>query len=79
MPDSKPLATRPIPVKSIQVTVSYIGGTDGVAGRFPSGKFYECDKGSSIVIDKEDYESLAPSEWTLQESSTNPSNSKENK
>jgi len=79
MPDSKPLAAKPVPVKTVQVTVSYIGGTDGVAGRFPSGRFYECDKGSSIVIDKEDYESLATSEWTLEESLTNPSNSKENK
>lgn len=68
MPDSnRPLAAKPVPVKSKQVEAWYVGGTDGVAGRFPSGRTYECNKGDSVTIEEEDYNSLAPSEWTLTE------------
>jgi len=84
MPDFE-LGAKPVPVKSKQVEAWYVGGTDGVAGRFPSGRTYECNKGDSVTIEEEDYNSLASSEWTSKKpdvttiSAVENGDSKENK
>lgn len=46
------------------VTVYYIGGCDGVIGRFPSGALFECNRNEAMEVSREDFESLPASEWS---------------